>query len=114
MSKPRKVDLAKELRRKQTEAERVLWKRLRSSQLKGVKFRRQEPIGNYIVDLVTFDKKLIIELDGGQHNDELVAKNDEQRAKWLEAEGFRIMRFWNNDVLLNTDGVLTVILEALK
>ena len=106
--------MPKILRRKQTEAERKLWARLRNGQVDGAKFRRQEPIGNYIVDLVSFDKKLIIEIDGGQHNDDLVSKRDEQRTKWLEGEGFRVMRFWNNDVLLNTDGVLTAILEALK
>ena len=114
MVKLNRPNLAIELRRKQTEAERVLWKRLRNAQLNGVKFRRQEPIGNYIVDFVSFDKGLIIEIDGGQHNNESTIEADTRRTRWLEDKGFHVIRFWNNDVILNTDGVLTVILGALK
>lgn len=87
---------------------------MRSAQLNGVKFRRQEPIGNYIADFVSFDKKLIIEIDGGQHNDEQARAKDGERTNWLAGEGFRVIRFWNNDVLHNTEGVLTLILEALR
>lgn len=102
--------LAKKLRREATDAERRLWAHLRAKQLNGKKFRRQQPIGNYIVDFICFEKKLIIEVDGGQH-----MKNehyDNQRTEWLQEEGFKVLRFWNHEVLENTDGVLQVILEA--
>ncbi len=83
-------------------------------QLDGVKFRRQQPVGTYIVDFISFDKKMIIEIDGGQHNEGQIREKDEQRRTWLEGEGFRIIRFWNNDVLLNVEGVLAQIKEALR
>ncbi len=111
---PPRVNLARVLRHRQTEAERKLWVKLRSAQLDGIKFRRQQPIGDYIVDFVSFDKKLIVEIDGGQHNNEGMIENDKQRTKWLEDDGFRLIRFWNNDVLLNTENVLTTIQEALR
>ena len=114
MTKLKQPNMARELRRKQSEAERKLWAKLRNEQVEGVKFRRQEPIGNYIVDFVSFNKGLIIEIDGGQHNDERAIEADTQRTRWLEDKGFHVIRFWNNDVLRNTDGVLTMILEALK
>jgi len=114
MGTPPKVGLARELRRKQTDAERMLWAKLRNMQLEGVKFRRQQSIGNYIVDFVSFEEKVIIEIDGGQHNEERKIEKDEQRKMWLEGEGFSIIRFWNNDVLLNTEGVLMKIMEALR
>ncbi len=113
MEKPSKVSRARELRLRQTEAEKMLWTRLRNMQLDGVKFRRQEPLGSYIVDFVSFDKKIIIEIDGGQHNEAQAREKDEQRTMWLEDEGFRVIRFWDNDVLLNLDGVLTKIKEVL-
>lgn len=72
----------------------------------GVKFRRQQPIGNYIVDLASFTKKLIIEIDGGQHNEDRIFSQDEMRTVWLNSQGFRVMRFWNNEVLENLEGVL--------
>ncbi|MBI2831086.1 MAG: endonuclease domain-containing protein [Chloroflexi bacterium] len=108
------MTLARELRRKQTEAEKVLWSKLRNFQIPGVKFRRQQPIGEYIVDFVCLDKKLIIEIDGGQHNETVFKENDDSRTLWLESVGYRVIRFWNNEVLLNTDGVLTRITEILK
>ncbi|MDO8578933.1 MAG: endonuclease domain-containing protein [Dehalococcoidales bacterium] len=114
MGKLVQTKFAKGLRHKQTEAERVLWKHLRNAQLNGAKFRRQEPIGNYIVDFVAFKDKLIIEIDGGQHNTWPVIAQDNLRSEWLQKEGFRVLRFWNNDVLQNTDGVLSVIINALK
>jgi very-short-patch-repair endonuclease len=113
MKKSRRTNLAKRLRREQTEAEQMLWARLRSMQLEGVKFRRQQPVGVYIVDFVSFGKKVIVEIDGGQHNEEPTRIKDEQRTKKLEADGFRVMRFWNTDVLENPDGVLEKISEAL-
>ena len=86
---------------------------LRAKQLNGVKFRRQEPIGNYIIDFVSFEKKLIIEIDGGQHSIEENKANDEVRTQWLESQGFRIIRFWNNEVSSNLEGVIAQIREAL-
>ncbi|MEK7354211.1 MAG: endonuclease domain-containing protein [Chloroflexota bacterium] len=112
--KKSQVSFARGLRRKQTDTERNLWSRLRNGHLAEIKFRRQEPIGKYIADFVSFDKKLIIEIDGSQHTEETVKRADEQRTLWLESQGFRVIRFWDNDVLLNLDGVLTQIEETLK
>lgn len=114
MDERRKVDLARQLRRNQTDAEQVLWSKLRNTQLEGIKFRRQQPIGDYIVDFVSFEKKLIIEIDGGQHNENQTIENDKFRTKWLNSQGYRVIRFWNHDVLLNIDGVLEVIREAMR
>jgi very-short-patch-repair endonuclease len=113
MQRPRKVKYARQLRRNQSEAEEKLWLSLWKRNIDGVKFRRQQPIGNYIVDFVSFDKKLIIEIDGGQHNDPAEIEKDQQRTIWLENEGYRVIRFWNNDVLENLDGVLLKIKEIL-
>jgi very-short-patch-repair endonuclease len=107
---PQKTKLARELRRNQTDAEKVLWQRLRARQLHGAKFRRQVPIGNYIADFLCPDAKLIVELDGGQHVD---CARDVTRTKELEDAGFVVLRFWNNDVLTNEDGVLERISEML-
>jgi heme b synthase len=104
--------LAKNLRVNSTDAERLLWKHLRSKQLKDTKFRRQQPLGHYIVDFVSFDGNLIVELDGSQH-----AKNqeeDKQRDKWLITQGYKVLRFWNNEVLENIEGVLEKIMEHLS
>jgi very-short-patch-repair endonuclease len=97
--------LAKTLRRGQTDAESLLWKHLRTKQMEGIKFRRQQPIGRFIVDFVSFEKKVIIEVDGGQHSEEA----DRDREQWLRSQGFNVLRFWNNEVLENTEGVLQVI-----
>ena len=101
------IRIAKNLRRKSTDAERLLWKCLRAKQLEGLKFRRQQPIGNYIVDFVCFEKQLVIEIDGGQHAIERT--RDSERDTWLNAEGFKVLRFWNTDVLKNMEGVLDII-----
>ncbi|MDP2855169.1 MAG: heme b synthase [Smithellaceae bacterium] len=106
------TQLAKNLRVNQTDAEKLIWKKLRSKQLGNIKFRRQQPIGNYIVDFVSFEKKLIIELDGGQHA--IDTQKDEERDKWLTGQGFKVLRFWNNDVLRNIEGVLETIMEKLS
>jgi very-short-patch-repair endonuclease len=98
---------ARELRNNPTDAERALWRYLRSSQLEGVKFRRQQPIEGYIVDFVSFDRRIIIELDGGQHAED--AFRDKQRDTCLVLNGFTVMRFWNNEVFENIEGVLEVI-----
>ena len=76
----------------------------------GFKFRRQQPIGNYIVDFVCFENRIVIEVDGGQHAIE--KEKDSERTKWLESQGFKILRFWNNEVLMNIEGVLEVIRET--
>jgi len=108
------VGFARELRQKQTDAEKALWMRLRSRQLQGVKFRRQQPIGPYIVDFASFERKLIIEIDGGQHNEETIKERDEKRTTGLKERGYQIIRFWNNEVLTNLEGVLERIREALR
>ena len=100
----------RQLRKNMTEAEHVLWFRLRSHQVEGHKFRRQHPIGHYVVDFVCLEKKLVVEVDGSQHMDD---PKDERRTRWLESEGYRVMRFWDNDVLVETDAVLEVIKEAV-
>jgi very-short-patch-repair endonuclease len=105
------VHRARNLRQKQTDAEQTLWCHLRARHLQGWKFRRQHQLGSYIVDFVCPDAQLIVELDGGQHADQVVY--DERRTLELQAMGYRVLRFWNNDVLTNLDGVLEVLLEAL-
>jgi very-short-patch-repair endonuclease len=111
---PQRIKFARSLRRQQTPAERVLWNTLRSVQAGGARFRRQHPIGDYIVDFVNLERKLIIEIDGGQHNFEMVKEQDALRTQWLENEGYRVLRFWNNEVLRNTEGVFMVIQQALE
>ena len=111
MDKHQQLALSRALRRKETDAERLLWSHLRSNQLRGVKFRRQQTVGSYIVDFVSFDKMLIIEVDGGQHNELDTRVKDEYRMEYLRDKGYRILRFWNNDILQNIEGVLTSIAE---
>jgi very-short-patch-repair endonuclease len=94
-----------------TDAENYLWRHIRFRQISGHKFRRQRPIGPYIVDFVCLEKKLVIELDGGQHNENQAS--DVKRDTWLRSEGYEILRFWNNDVLKNIDGVMEVIAKNL-
>jgi len=101
--------LAKKLRKQLTDTERLLWQYLRAKQLEGLKFRRQQPIGNYIVDFVCFEKKVIIELDGGQHTQPEQRQKDIERDKWFEGQGYKLLRFWDNEVLTNTRGVLEEI-----
>jgi very-short-patch-repair endonuclease len=102
---------ARRLRRDSTEAERALWRLLRARQLSGYKFRRQQPIDRYIVDFICFTPRLVIEVDGGQHGINL--DYDERRTRHLEKQGFRVLRFWNNEVLENPEGVCMKILEVL-
>ncbi len=103
---------ARELRNTGTNAERRLWQHLRLKQLGGCKFRRQVPVAGYIADFVCLDMKLIVELDGGQHAER--AAYDARRTHVLEAEGYRVLRYWNDDVLVRTNGVLEDILRALE
>ena len=102
---------ARQLRRGSTDAEQRLWRELRS-RLPDYKWRRQMPIGPYFVDFACFGEKLIIELDGGQHAQ--AAAKDEARTRFFQSQGYRVIRFWNNDALANTDGVLIRIAEALS
>lgn len=103
---------ARRLRKTKTDAETALWRHLRERQLEGFRFRRQVPIGPYIVDFACMEARLIVEVDGGQHS--AGAERDGKRDSWLENVGYRVMRFWNNDVLSNRLGVLTAISEVLK
>jgi very-short-patch-repair endonuclease len=109
----RQTAFARNLRQRQTDAERKLWAKLRSKQLEGVKFRRQQPIGPYIVDFVSFEKKIVVEIDGGQHNDDMIREKDEARTTLIEGKGYRLLRFWDNEVLTNTEGVLEKIRASL-
>ena len=112
MSKPRPLtSVAKRLRQEMTDAERVMWRELRAHRFAGFKFKRQEPWGSYVVDFVCYEAKLIVELDGGQHANQQEA--DEERTRWLASRGFRVVRFWNNDVLTNIAGVMQEIEKKL-
>lgn len=102
----------RELRRNATEVEKRLWSRLRNRQLDGIKFRRQTPIGRYIVDFVSESEKLIVELDRGQHAQQTEA--DAERTQALESMGYIVIRFWNNEVIENIDGVLMEILNTAR
>ena len=103
---------ARRLRRNGTDAERALWRYLRNRTVLGAKFRRQVPIGPYVVDFVCFEARLIIEVDGGQHT--VQTDQDAFRTAYLERHNFRVIRFWNNDVLTNPNGVFETIGTALK
>ncbi len=104
-------EFSRKLRRGATEAETRLWQALRSRQLLGFKFRRQAPIGAYVADFLCEHARLIIEVDGGQHADNPA---DAARTAVLEAAGYSVLRFWNNDVLENIDGVLEEIARTLR
>lgn len=102
-------DYAQKLRHNMTNAERRLWQKIRGRQLGNIKFRRQYVIGNYIADFAAPENRLIIELDGGQHTERQLY--DQQRSTFLQAQGYRVLRFWNHDVLQRTDAVLAEILK---
>jgi len=104
--------LARQLRENQTQVEKRLWYRIRSRQIHGAKFRRQATIGRYIVDFACFEHQLIIELDGGQYASPSL--REDERTAWLKSQGFSILRFWNNDIIENMDGVLQRIAEGLE
>jgi very-short-patch-repair endonuclease len=105
-----KTARARRLRHQSTDAELKLWNCLRSRAVAGCKFVRQEPIGPYIVDFVCRERRLVIEVDGGQHATD---ERDAVRDRWLTEHRYRVMRFWNNDVLSNIEGVLETIAAAL-
>ena len=100
-----------ELRTNMTDAEMRLWSLVRNRQLDSQKFRRQHPLGPFVADFVCIERRLIVEIDGGQHAD---SSYDARRTAWLEDQGWRVIRFWNNDVLTGTEGVLEVISQELK
>jgi very-short-patch-repair endonuclease len=102
--------IARRLRKHSTDTERHLWRHLRDRQMEGFKFRRQQAIGRYVVDFVNLEKKLIVELDGGQH---ALGPGDKVRDEWLRAEGYKVLRFWDNQVLSDFEGVLETIRNAL-
>ena len=108
------VAIARRLRKHQTLHEHKLWHLLRAKRFGGYKFRRQYPVGRYVVDLCCPEKKLIIELDGGQHNQDERAKGGSVRDIFLQRQGFRVLRVWNNELDENAEGVLEKVLELLK
>jgi very-short-patch-repair endonuclease len=109
--KTSKTIRSRKLRSDQTDAERKLWWRLRNRQIAGCKFVRQEPVGPYICDFICREERLVVEVDGGQHAE---SATDKQRDQWLVSHNYRVMRFWNNDVLKNIDGVLEAIHSAVN
>ena len=104
---------ARQLRTNQTDAERKLWRQLRIFKSDGFHFRRQVPVDHFIVDFVCYSARLVIEVDGGQHNFDEAARSDAKRDAHLRAQGFEMLRFWNNDVMQNIDGVMEVIARRL-
>lgn len=104
---------AKKLRHNMTKEEVKLWNKLKNRQFMNLKFRRQVPIGGYIVDFLCIDKNLIIELDGGQHNELKNIEYDKDRTIYLEQQGYRVLRFWNNEVWNNFDGVIKKITDEI-
>ncbi len=104
-------DNARDLRKKMTESERALWSLLRRKQIEGYRFRKQVPVGKYIVDFACLEARLIIEVDGGQHDE---SASDVERDAWLKAQNFRVLRFWNNDVLKNPEGVMQIVVKVLE
>ncbi len=110
MAEKRLTSLARNLRNNPTDAEQRLWLQLRASRFEGAKFTRQFPIGNFIADFACRSLRLTIELDGGQHSE---SATDANRTQVIEAHGYRVIRFWNNEVLGNINGVLTVIAQEI-
>jgi very-short-patch-repair endonuclease len=106
------LDNAKTLRRSMTDAEQELWYHLRAHRFMGRKFKRQKPIGHYVVDFVCLEEKLIVELDGGQHAENL--EYDQERDSWLRSQGYTVLRFWNNELMNETEGVLEKIRLTLS
>jgi len=105
------IEQAKKLRRTMTEAEKAFWYKVRDNRLNGYKFRRQMPVGKYIADFSCLECKAIVEIDGGQHNDN---GDDVIRDRFLNDLGFQVVRFWNNDVLSNIEGVLSTLTLTLS
>ena len=106
--------IARNLRKNKTKEEDILWQLLRNRQFMGLKFKRQFPIGNYIVDFVCEEKKLVIEIDGGQHNIPDNVKADKVRTNYINSKGYRVVRFWNNDINQNIEGVYETLLSMVR
>ncbi len=106
--------IARNLRKNKTREEDILWQLLRNRQFMGLKFKRQFPIGNYIVDFVCEEKKLVIEIDGGQHNIPDNVKADKVRTNYINSKGYRVVRFWNNDINQNIEGVYETLLSMVR
>ena len=109
--KEKTTDNARSLRSNMTDVERILWRAIRGRQLHGYRFRRQHPIGPYIADFACIEKKCVIELDGGQHQNQI--SYDEDRTIFLQIQGWQVLRFWNNDVLNHLDGVVSTVVTIL-
>src|SRR5436309_2247647 len=105
-------DRARHLRKNMTDTERFVWDKIRYRQMCGFKFRRQVPLGPYIADFVCLERRLILELDGGQHAERV--EQDAERTRWLESQGFTVLRFWNNEALCDWEAVEQVICEHLQ
>lgn len=101
--------LARTLRKQQTPQETKMWSFLRNHRYKNLAFKRQHPIGNYIVDFICLEKKIIIEIDGGQHNEPSNIEYDRQRTAFLETKGYKVIRFWNSDIDKNIEAVFLEI-----
>ena len=114
MAKRNIIKNCRRLRKDQTDAEKVMWICLRSRQMSGVKFRRQYPVGKYILDFYAYSHKLAIELDGGQHYEDEGKKRDLGRTRYLNSEGIKVLRFPNNEVLVNMDGIYEVIMGEIE
>jgi very-short-patch-repair endonuclease len=110
---PLYVERARELRREMNDAEKRIWWRIRAGRLGGHRFRRQHPMGQYILDFVCLRSRLVVEIDGETHGDDAAEYKDAQRATWIEGRGFRVIRFWNDYVLNHTDDAVECILTAL-
>ena len=110
-------NIARKLRKNSTEQERIMWKLLRNRNFKNLKFKRQVPVGNYVADFLCEEKKLVIEIDGGQHNEAENIIKDNKRTKYFESEGYNVIRFWNNEITENLSGVydkLSKIVEEIS
>ncbi len=112
INKQTKTKKARELRKNMTDAEKKLWRYLRRKNIADSRFRRQHPIGNYIVDFVCIEKNLVIEVDGGQHSDR--ENYDVNRTRFLNNKGYKVLRFWNNEVLNDISAVLNIIYKELE
>ena len=106
--------IGRRLRSEMTECERMLWSRLRRKQLRGTQFYRQKPIGSYIVDFYAPAARLVVEVDGSQHQDNIHAQNDDHREESLKSQGLRVLRFTNLQVIDDLDSVVCIVAEALK
>ncbi|MDP2409237.1 MAG: DUF559 domain-containing protein [Pseudolabrys sp.] len=109
-----RVPNARRLRHEMTDAERKLWRYLRSLAVEGTHFRRQATLGPFFADFACHQHRLIVEVDGGQHNEDTQAAHDAARTAYLDRQGYRVLRFWNNEVLTNVEGVCEVIAAALR